>query len=121
MESFSRKLTALAEGCQLRILDVLAFAVEVGRCLAAHLLFDPPHVVVNAGGVAFIDVPHGLLAGSPVETITPGTTEGELGDDLLHIHALTVITGRLVSTRRGSDQDRSDFLAVAAAVFVKGH
>ena len=103
MESFSRKLTALAEGCQLRILDVLAFAVEVGGRLAAHLLLDSPHIIVNAGRVTFIDVTHGLSAGSPVETIAPGTAEGELGYDLLRILAFTMITRRLIDTGRCSD------------------
>ena len=89
---------------QLRVLDIPAFPVEIGSCLATHFLLDPAHVSVDAGSAALVHIAGGLTAGHPVETVAPRGTEGKFRDQPLHVHAFAMLAGRLLVVGRSSDQ-----------------
>jgi len=103
----------------LSVFNLAALAVEFGRGLAAHLLLDPPHVLIDAGSAGLVQVAGCLAAGNPIEGIAPRRTEGKLRDQLLHVRTLAMLAVRLLVISWSADQHRGDFLAVAAAVFVE--
>ena len=49
----------------------LTHLIEIRGDLAAHLAFDPAHIVVNAFRTVFVHVSRGLSAGNPVQAIAP--------------------------------------------------